>query len=136
MSAAPFTPAAQRLVALAEELGLRPEVRAPRCGVVQVALNGRTERGGFGDIQIGARTGRVLRMRLWVGNHQIHLPAARVTHTGYLAAYRQLRRYRGYALGWELTRAQLAVADRADHFVPVHVPDGEVSRGRVVWSAA
>lgn len=94
---AAFTAATAQLVALAELFGLRPRVEAPRRGMVRVMLNGRGELGGFGCIEVGARTGKVLRMRLWQGNQQIDFPARKVTTTGYVASRVRLLEYRTYA---------------------------------------
>jgi len=87
---AEFTAATQSLITLASVLGLRPQVSPAARGVVVVVLNGQGAEAGFGAIYVGARSGKVLRMHLRLGNED-RRPSRYVTHEGYLRAFHTLR---------------------------------------------
>jgi hypothetical protein len=140
-----FTAPTARLVALAEKAGLRPETRPAARGAIRVVLNGQGPDAGCGDITVGARTGRVLRMRLWRGNRELDRPAREVTTTGYVQSLVALQEYATYArvvLGVDHTPIQADEAlndlrdrlawDRVLDFQP-RVIDHEETSGSALW---
>lgn len=75
-----------QIIELATRKGLRPQVREPYRNIVEVTLDAGGEFGTFGLIEVGARTGRVLRSRIRLGNNGIRRSAE-----GAVAVRRMLR---------------------------------------------
>lgn len=63
-----LTPYTVGVIRLAEKEGLRPSEGGTRRGVRRIVLNAGGKHGTFGTLQIGARSGKVLRVELIHGN--------------------------------------------------------------------
>jgi len=98
---APST-SAQRLINLAAKLGLQPVLQDVYRGKYRIALNGTGEFAGFGVIEVGAKSGRVLWGTIYRGNYDPRLGGTsrqpgRDRATGYRGALGELKAYARYA---------------------------------------
>jgi hypothetical protein len=62
------TTVTEQIMKLAEQAGLRPIWRGRYGGIREILLNAPGEAGVFGVIEVGARSGKVLRATLHYGN--------------------------------------------------------------------
>jgi hypothetical protein len=103
----------QHLLTWAALLGLRPEIKGAYRGAYEIHLNGVGPWAGIGRIEVGVRSGKVLRAVLYFGQADLDARSPGRAE-GYQETARLLTAYADYAAGYGVHATRPRVRDTAE----------------------